>query len=378
MKTTLFLGAGASVFAEMPTTKDLVRKVLDRALHYENWESPGAKYLAVNLVKAYSEKDVEELYSAIHTMIATERQHQTTMEYKTKTDGGFQLRRKIQTISKHRRNDMDVKDETADIDETVRALESLETTIRNALLTNLMVNSKYLDTIVSTYDELVKSVSCNIVTTNYDNVLEAYCEQTERDLVNGFKSSHLGNKRAWYGVWENKENTLYLTKLHGSITWQKDDNGAVLEMGRPGLRGTDRDVMIAPTLGDKDYSNDVFPALINRFKAVLADTELLIVVGFSFRDPKITHMIMSRLERSSENPRPMRLLYVDPEPNGLEELVGSNAKIHKIKVRGKHIVWGRPLDEMPRVYAYQSEFNRDTVESMKNILDAMSKIRYNG
>ena len=84
MKTTLFLGAGASVFAEMPTTTQLVRMAQDNTLRRENWESPGAKRLAVNIVKAYIEKDVEELYSAVRDMIAAEMQHRTVVDYKTK------------------------------------------------------------------------------------------------------------------------------------------------------------------------------------------------------------------------------------------------------------------------------------------------------
>ena len=246
-----------------------------------------AKHLVRNIVGRHNDKDVEELYQTIRDMIAAEKLHATVV--KAKDHGG--VKREIQTTPTRRPENTTSKDEAEDVDETIRALESLETAIRNTLLSNLMVKPENVNNVVSTYDELFKSVSRNIVTTNYDNVLETYCEQKELELVNGFKKSHLGDRRTWDDVWEGEETALYLTKLHGSITWQEDDDSAVLEIGKPGLRDTDRDVMIAPTLGEKDYSNRIFPTLIDRFKTILAETEVLIVVGFSFRDPRINRML---------------------------------------------------------------------------------------
>ena len=370
MKTALLLGAGASVFVEMPTTKILVREVLDRVLHREKWESPEAKLLAENIVKSHKDKDVEKLYDAIHSMIDTEKQHQIVVEYKTEL-GGEKLPREIRAPELSHLTKTTVKDETSDIDETIKTLESLETIIRNTLLYSLVVRPEYFDAVVFTYNELFKSVSRNIVTTNYDNVLETYCEQAKLDLVNGFKRSHLGDRRTWDNVWEGEENSLHLTKLHGSITWQKESDDVVLEIGRPGLRDTDMDVMIAPTLDEKDYGDGIFPQLMSRFKTVLGETELLIVIGFSFRDSGINRILRSCLKRTDENRNPMKLLYVDPEPEGLLELVGSNATIRSVWRAGMPTLHKFCLDEMPYVYAYQSEFNDDIATSMGSLLAAM-------
>lgn len=371
MKTALLLGAGASVFVEIPTTKILVREVLDRVLHREKWESPEAKLLAENIVKSHKDEDVEKLYDAIHTMIDAEKQHQTVVEYKTKLLGDEKLPREIRAPELSNLTQMTVKDETSDIDETIKTLESLEMSIRNTLLDSLVVKPKHFDTVVFTYNELFKSVSRNIVTTNYDNVLETYCEQAKLNLVNGFKRSYLGDRRMWDNVWKGEKNSLHLTKLHGSITWQKDTDDIVLEIGRPGLRDTDMDVMIAPTLAEKDYGDGIFPQLMSRFRTVLGETEQLIVVGFSFRDSEINLILRSCLKRTDENRNPMKLLYVDPNPEGLRELVGPNAEIRKIRRSGMPTLSKFCLDEMPYVYAYQSEFNDSVAASMGSLLAAM-------
>ena len=62
--------------------------------------------------------------------------------------------------------------------------------IRNTLLGRLMIKPDHMQNMVEQYDVLFEHVSRNIVTTNYDGVLETYCEQTRLDLVNGFKKSH--------------------------------------------------------------------------------------------------------------------------------------------------------------------------------------------
>ena len=377
VETVLFLGAGASVFAGMPTTKGLVDDVLRQVLHQEKWDSPTAASLARNLVRDHEDKDVEVLYQTIRDMKAAEELHRKAMKHKTDGHRHPQWKREIRTISISSSDTVDKKDETEDIDENIKALESLEAAIRNTLLGRLMVRPDRIREVVGQYDGLFEHVPRNIVTTNYDNVLETYCEQKRLNLVNGFKRSHLGDRRIWEGesggAWDVGENVLRLVKLHGSITWQKDDDGAVLEIGRPGLRDMDRDIMVAPTLGKKDYGHGIFPALWDRFKDMLSKTELLVVAGFSFRDPRINQMLRSRLKRTAENTNPMKLLHIDLNADGLKELVGADVEWGWVRAkRGTLQHYYR--DEMPYVYAHESVFppRPNELEHVLEILDEVS------
>ena len=192
--------------------------------------------------------------------------------------------------------------------------------------------------------------------------------------MNGFKRSRLGDRRVWDDVWEGGEAALWLTKLHGSITWQEDDNGGVLEIGMPGLRDAKKDVMITPTLGEKNYKDKIFPILMDRFKTILDETELLIVVGFSFRDPEINRMLLGHLKRTGGNSRPMRLLYVDPEHDGLKALVGSSVEPRLKQAPEKGTLLDYSQDEMPYVFASTDEFDRDVAERMEHILEIMDVV----
>lgn len=369
MKTVLFLGAGASVFAEMPTTEGMVGNVLRQTMHRESWESPAAQHLATEIVNMHGDKDVEVLYHTIHEMMDAEERHKVIVRHK-----GAGRKREIHATSRYHPDNVTVKDETDDIDENIRTLKSLKTAIRNTLLGSLVVKSDHIDDVVSTYDELFQHMPRNIVTTNYDNVLEAYCERAGLDLANGFTKSRLGDRRTWGGVWEDGENALHLVKLHGSITWQKDDNGMVLEFGRPGLRDIDKDVVIAPTLGEKDYKDGIFPELLDKFRTLLAEAELLIVIGFSFKDPGINQMFRERLRRTDGNPNPMRLLCVGLKPDGLKRLVDSNDEPREVVVYGKCRLWNYSQDGMPYVYAYSNKFNLGTAKSMKVVSEALEEV----
>ena len=88
MKTVLFLGAGASTFAGMPTTKELVKgeghDVLDRVILELSWDDNGPEQNTVNnlmknLVIAHSSKikenDVEHLYQKIRKLKEAEKLH---------------------------------------------------------------------------------------------------------------------------------------------------------------------------------------------------------------------------------------------------------------------------------------------------------------
>ena len=113
---------------------------------------------------------------------------------------------------------------------------------------------------------------------------------------------------------------------------------------------------------------------MDRFKTILDETELLIVVGFSFRDPEINRMLQCRLKRTGGNSRPMRLLYVDPEPDGLKGLVGSNVKPHLEFMLENDELWNYSQDEMPYVFASRDKFGQGVAERMEYILRIMDTV----
>lgn len=353
MKTTVFLGAGASVFAGIPTTKELIKNISNH-IKPESWKDPTLYHMCTDIVEKHRAKDVEVLYQTIDNMIKAENIHMEVAEHRAQRYSGS-WKRKIHTFSKNPNAVKSEAYERDDIEETIKVLESLRTIIRDTLLDSLIVEPDKVNEVENTYDSLFQHIQQPyIVTTNYDNVLETYCKRKEIGLVNGFRQSSLGDGRIWDGMFDEQERALHLVKLHGSITWQEVDDGSTLEIGMPGQRNSTGDVMIVPTLGEKDYSSKIFPRLLEKFKSILNNTDLLIVIGFSFRDPGINQMFAQRLDKN--NPNPMMLWLIDPNHNGLKRLVGNVEPRRRQAESG--VVWDYSNDKMPYVYAQNIKFPR--------------------
>lgn len=157
VETVLLLGAGASRFAGIPTTKDLIDDVKQRVIHQERWDSPMAASLARNIVRDHGDKDVEVLYQTIRDMKAAEELHGKVMKYKVAGDNHPAWKREILTTARSHPDNETKKDETKDIDETMKTFESLEGAIRNTLLDRLMVKPDRIKDVKERYDHSAPS-----------------------------------------------------------------------------------------------------------------------------------------------------------------------------------------------------------------------------
>lgn len=95
-------------------------------------------------------------------------------------------------------------------------------------------------TFINTVAHLVKSPSkLTIVTTNYDTLIEDAADSIGYTVMDGFTFSHRPYFDSDMFDWnlvkdieniktkelEYKKNIINLLKLHGSLTWERDDNG---------------------------------------------------------------------------------------------------------------------------------------------------------
>ena len=147
-----------------------------------------------------------------------------------------------------------------------------------------------------------------VFTTNYDLVMETYADETGLEVVNGFEPHHYRNG-VWANAWDRRTNQppLYLIKLHGSIYWYRDGDDKIVETGAVAQRVADQDVMIAPTEGAKDYNKEPFYALMEHFKKSIKEVDILLVIGFSYRDNEIVSIIKNRVKNG------MALVSISPD-----------------------------------------------------------------
>ena len=152
----------------------------------------------------------------------------------------------------------------------------------------------------------------NIFTTNYDLFIEKSVDELMKyesfvfnDGSNGdfiwiFVSANYNKSVAYRGLNDNYLNelpTLSLIKPHGSMNWERDQEGNIL------IRQSvvENPVVVKPTgiEGQETFLNNHFHDMLRVFQLELDKPQsILIVIGFSFQDKHIAKM----LNRSLKNP----------------------------------------------------------------------------
>ena len=342
MKTALFLGAGASAFADLPTTIEIMDSVRDRIQEHANepHRDQNLQNYITSVVNDPIYTDIEKLYDGIQQIIDTNKNPSCkpvigpavvhSIHYGQMIDELTYLRSAIHTIL---RKSFEIKSDAH------KSIEHMYDMIWKA-----MKNSRT--------DEF------QVFTTNYDTVMEEYCKEANLDIVNGFKPyRHLS--RIWAGEWTTGANNfLHLTKLHGSINWYRDADGEIVEIGGAGQRDADNDVTIAPTEGAKDYSREPFSTLMDHFKTEIEKVDVLLVIGFSYRDADITNIIKDRVDDG------MALISLSPDAARDIRHV-SDADVKTVEAGGQQF---KVID--PRIILCEQKFGPDTARDVRSSLEA--------
>ena len=149
--------------------------------------------------------------------------------------------------------------------------------------------------------ELAKSDEgdVTIFTTNYDTVVETYCEKAERgiDRVDGFKYDAAARHNVWKGDFtpndERSSTRALLYKLHGSISWQRCEVGGrraiVQKPGRSRPNRPSSSMYIRPSLKIKkaDMRPEPYATIMGEFERLLPSFDACVAIGCSFRDEHV-------------------------------------------------------------------------------------------
>ena len=332
MKAALFLGAGASVFAGQPATADLM-DILRKRIPDDMSE------ITKTIVESGDYADIEQLYDGIDRMLDVR-------------DAKHDIRN-IKPIIRA------MHDGGGEFKTTLDELQRLKSIINDILREKLAAHDNIGD-IVSMYNMVTSVIKDHVAdglwvfTTNYDTVVEAYAKEIGRELVNGFQHRESTND-VWLNEWDSRPNKpLYLVKLHGSMHWYMDGE-QVLEAKVGGKRTTGNSVLIAPTEGAKDYGKEPFRELKERFKKELESVDVLLVIGFSYRDEELVKIIKAQLDRG------MALISVSPRDEEFEQRVSNG-------FNGEVPVGDKLFRTKGRIVLINEKFEPDTVDGMRDWL----------
>jgi hypothetical protein len=294
-RVALLLGAGASAPAA-PLARDLARLVIENLNTQMPQDALGAELwcdISPTLASIYERGgDIESLQDALRTL--AEQDEDPTRYWITgfRRLGGY--------------------DETPDGRKSFkRAAEWVLHRLSTATFGIIDERCKNAD--LSHFRPMLDYHPSAIITLNYDPLIERAGEMFGAPVSTGAND--------WDGGlhWTFPPNSIPLLKLHGSFGWR---DGRVREPVNdvPIRRLYEVDGLNIPSpinqinsdqifgAGNKLRADGPWPALFRKFGDLLEDTDLLVVVGYSFRDPHVNESILRWIGSS----RQRRILNVDP------------------------------------------------------------------
>lgn len=164
-----------------------------------------------------------------------------------------------------------------------------------------------------------------IFTTNFDNSLDAYAEQTQQEFTRGFRIRGDRTVDFMPDLFEEESFRLRIFKLHGSVELSRLANGVTIcdvppsYPGYPGqYYGGSKILAKVMVYGlVKDVYSEPYLDLLHQLGQALQEVNVCTVVGYSFRDPWIRQIFQdTTLKR---RPKEFRIRLIDPSASKVAE-----------------------------------------------------------
>ena len=281
-KIMLFLGAGASAPFGYPTTEQFLRNLA------ENLSGPEADLLA-DLVKVKGVSDIEHILLMLDALPLVNEN----------------LLKVFQAFS----SSISIAKRSLKMVAFIELGLSLREKVRDAIFKEYELNPKVRKEAQEAYEKLFAILQkyqepkqgSIVSTSNYDRVIEDFCANSDYKLIDGF--SHEPRARVY--KWAPKqfeevadENTIKLFKLHGSLNWLRKVNGDIIEVypeqRTMGGRRYKENILIYPASKEKP-DIEPFITLYDNFERHVLETNVLLSIGFSYRDEYLNDILRRSL-----------------------------------------------------------------------------------
>ena len=219
------------------------------------------------------------------------------------------------------------------------------------------------------------SEGIHVITTNYDTLLELFCDLAGLPLDTGFTGFRWRKPRP-RPIFQNQYNqiwiaekrqqrpdyrlckTVRLYKPHGSISWLTTDEGPMEVLNDAATTG--RAIVVpGPSKYQDALVNRLFDEMRTAMNTALANAQALLCIGFGFNDDHLQGVIKDRLAAGM----PAIIVTRDPTPN-IEQLLGEHPHVIAIFKDGDGSVcrWNGSMLPCPESLWQLDDFLRKFLE----------------
>lgn len=318
----IFLGAGASAPFGIPTMTQMAEEFeanLKKRLPPYITLFDDIKYQ----LKGYESFDIEALLTVLQDIIEIDKMHYKVFNKPSVhyfSSWGLLFQRMIEInkdAAKRKHSDAEklLKEVKGFIAERC-LVKNLSFDIYHEFFQQVMVQNgiDYWGSIQRSGTTL-NSIRCVIFTTNYDQVIEAYCRRKKLD----YECGQLANELLEIGasndrLYLSSENLFQIHKLHGSINWYEDQDKNLrwlteaAQSGKTTLMGEQiiKELLIYPAQ-EKYTFREPFYSMFHALKDQLIKSRNCYVVGYSFRDDDILGLFHDAMDLNKS----LRIFLID-------------------------------------------------------------------
>ena len=279
MSIGLFLGAGASVPYNYKTTLEMKKHILEYALKIRN---PKERILLEKLANFHTCADIEYVLDLV---IKLEEFYQHVEKYED-DEKIKEFFKQFPIQLQQEGNNVEI----AEFYEFRTIIKNVRKRLEDEIWKEYRWKNECMGKVVTIFGDMYekwKEWDLHIFTTNYDGIVEKYCEKFDIVCERGFKTNRHGSNLFKNNFNSTAEKYLRFYKLHGSLDWDKKENNKIICYDNDQKRSDENNVLINPALSPKtEEKAHPFNKIIRQFREFMKEpkNKICIVIGFSFRD----------------------------------------------------------------------------------------------
>ena len=187
----------------------------------------------------------------------------------------------------------------------------------------------------------------NIVTTNYDCILEYALSQSDYNFTDGFTGRPLSKFNS-EGFGTTK--IINLIKVHGSLNWFSDNNDNIFHLPCECKFDELKYAMIPPARGRKyqEAFKEPYRTLIGKSDEIIENANSFLVIGFGFNDEHLTPKIDSKINTGT--------------PIVIITKQGTDSCINKLSDAEKYCLFERNKNGTKITFKEKKDFTKKIIE----------------
>ena len=340
MKIAYFFGAGASMDAGMPDTKKMIEFLKDDEFLNQ-------------VYKWHQFEDVEQVYTNLEDL------------------DNYLIPLMVSYYNKIDITDLSKEYFSVVFDKIVERRDYYMNKIEKYLIKELSPEDHdvtyYNDYLLKKIQEIDNDHGLTIITTNYDLLLD---KAFDDDCIDGFEVEIEGYiRKKWGNKWDDIATSKHtLVKLHGSINWEDNMKDKAKRRGwfkHKDAITTQTPLMIPLTKKDKNYTISPYKELFERFEKIISEVNLLVIIGYTFRDRQILETICKYLDEN------LHILLISPDAKNIIMKINGFKQSNELKIDDDGEV-SYDNSKKSNVYYKDLKFNKDGINEIVKLINVVS------